>query len=168
MQYVKVDLDGKAYTYGWTGVEPLKRGDRVEVPGNVVNPKPSVRTVLRPMPGPDYDVDKIVNILSKVETVNDSHEPGPLCDDECQPGLGEPGRQHTDRPEPHDWDDLIGDLGDDSAAEKFDDYVAEDAHATRLQRWDGVDPSADDLPEDAARMMQKRHVDALPDEQRGQ
>lgn len=140
IQYVKVDLDGKAYTYGWTGAEPLKRGDLVEVPANVVNPEPSVRTVLRPMPGPDYDVDKIVNILSKVEPPS--------------------------RPEPHDWDDLIGDLGDDSAAEKFDDYVAEDAHATRLQRWDGVDPSADDLPEDAARMMHKRHVDALPDEPR--
>lgn len=82
IQYVKVDLDGKAYTYGWTGSEPLKRGDRVEVPANVVNPKPSVRTVLRPMPGPDYDVDKIVNILSKVEPPS--------------------------RPEPHDWDDLIG------------------------------------------------------------
>lgn len=83
MQYVKVDLDGKAYTYGWTGSEPLKRGDRVEVPANVVNPEPSVRTVLRPMPGPDYDVDKIVNILSRVEDV-------------------------PSRPEPHDWDDLIG------------------------------------------------------------
>lgn len=81
-QFVKVDLDGKAYTYGWTGSEPLKRGDRVEVPANVVNPEPSVRTVLRPMPGPDYDVDKIVNILSKVEPPS--------------------------RPEPHDWDDLIG------------------------------------------------------------
>lgn len=67
MQYVKVDLDGKAYTYGWTGAEPLKRGDRVEVPANVVNPEPSIRTILRPIPGPDYDVDKIVNILAKVE-----------------------------------------------------------------------------------------------------
>lgn len=86
IQYVKVDLDGKAYTYGWTGSEPLKRGDRVEVPANVVNPEPSIRTVLRPMPGPDYDVDKIVNILAKIEV-------GQAVD------LG--------RPEPHDWDDLI-------------------------------------------------------------
>lgn len=154
MQYVKVDLDGKAYTYGWTGVEPLKRGDRVEVPANVVNPKPSVRTVLRLMPGPDYDVDKIVNILSKVEV-------GQAVD------IG--------RPEPHDWDDLIGDLDEDTnhqqALDEFDafeNYVSEQAHATRLQRWDGIDPSADDLPEDAFRMMHKRHVDALPDEQRGQ
>lgn len=103
-QFVKVDLDGKAYTYGWTGSEPLKRGDRVEVPANVVNPKPSVRTVLRPMPGPDYDVDKIVNILSKVEE--------PTATERALDGLDrdEARRMHV---EPHDWDDLIGDLGYD-------------------------------------------------------
>lgn len=105
IQYVKVDLDGKAYTYGWTGSEPLKRGDRVEVPANVVNPEPSVRTVLRPMPGPDYDVDKIVNILAKVEGGQQSR-PGPV-DPVLYDGAGNMSFPPTSRPEPHDWDDLI-------------------------------------------------------------
>lgn len=119
MQYVKVDLDGKAYTYGWTGSEPLKRGDRVEVPANVVNPEPSVRTVLRAMPGPDYDVDKIVNILSKVEPPSRyCHEAG--CGRLETSHLWDPEVCPTpSRPEPHDWDDLIGDLDEPRNAEGF-------------------------------------------------
>jgi hypothetical protein len=97
-QFVKVDLDGKAYTYKWTGSVPLEPGDQVEVPGNVVNTEPSVRRVLRVLAKPDYEVAKIVAILSKVES----------------------------RPEPHDWDDLIGDLGDDD----WGWHSQDDGHAT--------------------------------------
>lgn len=109
MQYVKVDLDGKAYTYGWTGSEPLKRGDRVVVPGNVVNPEQSVRTVLRAMPSPDYDVDKIVNILDRVHLQPRSQVEKAL--DQLDRNEAKALREDPSmsRPEPHDWDDLIGD-----------------------------------------------------------
>lgn len=65
MRYYKVDLDGSAYTYGWTGDEPLHPGDEVTVPGNVVNPEPSVCQVIRELAEPDYDPTKIKNILAK-------------------------------------------------------------------------------------------------------
>lgn len=64
MRYYKVDLDGSAYTYGWDGEEPLSPGDEVTVPGNVVNPEPSIRKVLRELAEPDYDPAKIKNILA--------------------------------------------------------------------------------------------------------
>lgn len=60
-----MDLDGSAYTYGWDGEEPLAPGDEVTVPGNVVNPEPSVRRVIRKLDKPDYDPAKIKNILAK-------------------------------------------------------------------------------------------------------
>lgn len=65
MRYYKVDLDGSAYTYGWDGDEPLSPGDEVTIPGNVVNPEPTVRTVIRELAEPDYDRAKIKNILAK-------------------------------------------------------------------------------------------------------
>lgn len=61
MQYVKVDLDGRAYTYSWPG-EPLRRGDWVVVPGNVVNPRSQIAQVIRVLKGPDYD-GEITQIL---------------------------------------------------------------------------------------------------------
>lgn len=64
MDYYKVDLDGSAYTYGWDG-DRLEPGDEVTVPGNIVNPEPSVRRVIRKLDKPDYDPAKIKNILAK-------------------------------------------------------------------------------------------------------
>jgi hypothetical protein len=164
-QFVKVDLDGKAYTYKWTGSVPLEPGDQVEVPGNVVNTEPSVRRVLRVLNKPDYEVAKIVAILSKVEPATATEKALDQLDrDEAR----------RMRLEPHDWDDmnddLIGDYEDinhQQALDEFDafeNYVAEADATARQRSTGGMDPSADNLPEDAARMMQKRYVDALPDD----
>lgn len=64
MQYVKVDLEGRAYTYSWDDQKyTLQPGDIVLVPGNVVNPKSQQAPVLRILEGPDYD-GKITEILA--------------------------------------------------------------------------------------------------------
>lgn len=81
MRYYKVDLDGSAYTYGWDGEEPLSPGDEVTVPGNVVNPEPSVRKVLRELEKPDYDPAKIKNILAKTPSQATLFELDELLDD---------------------------------------------------------------------------------------
>lgn len=66
MQYVKVDLEGRSYTYAWDDdIEPpLVRGELVVVPGNRINPKPQAAPVIRVLPGPDYD-GQIVEILRR-------------------------------------------------------------------------------------------------------
>lgn len=64
MQYVKVDLEGRAYTYAWNDKQyALQPGDVVMVPGNVVNPKPQQAPVIRVLDGPDYD-GKIAQIMA--------------------------------------------------------------------------------------------------------
>jgi hypothetical protein len=64
MQYVKLDLNGSAYTYGWTGDDPLEPGDWVWCPGNSVHPDTFEARVLRVLSGPDYD-GPITTILSR-------------------------------------------------------------------------------------------------------
>lgn len=64
MQYVKVDLEGRAYTYSWDDTKyRLQPGDIVLVPGNVVNPRAQQAPVIRLLDGPDYD-GKITEILA--------------------------------------------------------------------------------------------------------
>lgn len=63
MQYVKVDLEGRAYTYAWAGEPPLKRGDWVLVPGNTVNPRNQEAPVIRLLRESDYDGD-VTEILA--------------------------------------------------------------------------------------------------------
>lgn len=172
--YYKVDLDGSAYTYGWTGSEPLKPGDRVEVPGNVVNLEPSVRRVIRQLDAPDYDVDKIKNILAKVETASEQYaeDLAAIVGEDYEDFAADAEeRQRKTWAEQNYWDDMaqtggIGYPEPDEEGDAFENYVAKEDHAARQRRWDGVDPSVDDVPEDAFRMMHKRYVDALPDEQR--
>lgn len=62
MQYVKLDLGGRAYTYAWEGPEPLVVGDVVLCPGNSVHEYPFEAKVLRLLDGPDYD-GEITKIL---------------------------------------------------------------------------------------------------------
>jgi hypothetical protein len=55
-QYVRVEVsEGRAYTYRWEGEEPLKAGDRVALPGNIVQGRTFSGTVLREIDGPDWD-----------------------------------------------------------------------------------------------------------------
>ena len=68
LQFVKVDLGGRAYTYSWADEgSPLAPGDLVVVPGNSVRPEPSEAVVLRLLDRPDYDPDKIAAILSRAD-----------------------------------------------------------------------------------------------------
>lgn len=68
MQYVKVDLGGRAYTYSWADEgSPLAPGDLVVVPGNAVRPQPSEAPVLRLLERPDYEPTKIAAILSRAD-----------------------------------------------------------------------------------------------------
>ena len=69
IQYVKVDLGGRAYTYSWDGL-PLAPGDLVTVPGdlvtvpgNSVRPEPSQAVVTRLLDRPDYDPSKIAALI---------------------------------------------------------------------------------------------------------
>lgn len=65
MQHVKLDLNGKAYTYEWADDnDPLEPGDLVWIPGNRVNPDPSLVRVLRTLGQPDYD-GPITRILDR-------------------------------------------------------------------------------------------------------
>lgn len=64
MQYVKLDLGGRAYTYAWDNDDqPLIVGDVVLCPPNSVNPHPFEAPVIRLLDGPDYD-GEITKILS--------------------------------------------------------------------------------------------------------
>lgn len=67
MQYVKLDLGGRAYTYAWPfeDVAPLLVGDVVWIPGNSVNPEKAQAKVVRLLDGPDYD-GPITEILELV------------------------------------------------------------------------------------------------------
>lgn len=62
LQYVKVDLGGRAYTYSWDGF-PLAPGDLVTVPGNSVRPEPSEAVVIRLLDRPDYEPSKIAALI---------------------------------------------------------------------------------------------------------
>jgi hypothetical protein len=65
-QYVKVEIDeGRAYTYGWDGEEPLKPGDQVVLPSNMVRNRTFSGRVLRILAESDFK-GPIKNILSKV------------------------------------------------------------------------------------------------------
>ena len=56
MQYVRVEVDeGRAYTYTWDGTPPLKRGDVVVLPSNIVQEREFTGRVLRTMTKPDTD-----------------------------------------------------------------------------------------------------------------
>lgn len=71
MQYVKLDLGGRAYTYAWANDDdPLNAGDWVWVPGNAVNPKKARARVLRVLGGPDYD-GPITEILERHDQYED-------------------------------------------------------------------------------------------------
>ena len=70
LQYVKVDLGGRAYTYSWGG-SPLAPGDRVTVPGNRVRPEPSEAVVIRVLDRPDYEPTKISALLREGDEFED-------------------------------------------------------------------------------------------------
>jgi hypothetical protein len=66
MQYVKIDLSGRAYTYAWAGEQPLAVGDWVVVPGNSYNPDPSTGRVLRLLKTCDF-TGKVTILRQKID-----------------------------------------------------------------------------------------------------
>lgn len=90
MQYVKVDLNGRAYTYAWAG-DSLKPNDWVVVPGNSYNPDPSAGRVIRVLPMCDF-TGKVTVLRQRV----DMNAPQQIDTNQPTPDSS---------PEPHDWDD---------------------------------------------------------------
>lgn len=64
MQFCKVDLDGRAYTYSYPDAVTLAPGDWVWVPSNVLVPHPQRAQVIRLLDRSDYP-GKVTEILRK-------------------------------------------------------------------------------------------------------
>jgi hypothetical protein len=74
MQYVRVEVsEGRAYTYRWEGDPPLRRGERVMLPSNMVKDRTFEGTVIREIPGPDWD-GPIKGVLRRVEDALDPED----------------------------------------------------------------------------------------------
>lgn len=125
MQYVKIDLSGRAYTYAWAGDQPLAVGDWVVVPGNSYNPDPSTGRVLRLLPKCDFtgkvtilrqriDVRKPQQVDSLTERV--SRAVGPAI----------PKKQHVEygyEPRPISQEEVDNDVGPAVEYSNPDNYM---------------------------------------------
>lgn len=119
MQYVKIDLNGRAYTYAWAGEKPLQVGEWVVVPGNSYNPDPSTGRVLRLLAKCDF-TGKVTVLRQRI--------------DMSKPTQVQANRAPKSMPKP--YDDNV--LGQESGpiAEAFEDFDAEDAFERRAQAAD--------------------------------
>lgn len=116
MQYVKIDLNGRAYTYAWAGDQPLAVGEWVVVPGNSYNPNPSTGRVLRLLKTCDF-TGKVTVLRQKVRLTRSVEQvDGVKGQVDLRRRLDNVVAAHVEdnvlgqesgpvQAEPHDWDD---------------------------------------------------------------